>query len=211
MTTVTGPDELAERIRRLAEQRDVVVVGIAGYGGSGKSTLARALQARLPEAARVRGDDFLDPVGSRSRSDGWDALRRDELASVLEAMRAGRPAMFHPVDWTTGGRQPARTQAPAPIVLVDAVGLLHPVLVPLLDLTVWVDVPLDEATERGMRRDREAGNDHDALWREVWAPNERGFDARHRPRERAELLVVSGAAAGTTSCAEKSSRSPRPA
>jgi uridine kinase len=190
MTTVTSVDELAERIRRLAEQRDVLVVGIAGYGGSGKSTLARGLQARLPEAARVRGDDFLDPLGSRERSDDWAALHRDELAAVLEAMGASRPAMFHPLDWATGGRQPARTQESAPIVLVDAVGLLHPVLVPLLDLTVWVDVPLEEACERGMRRDREAGDDHDALWREVWAPNERGFDARYRPREAAEVRFV---------------------
>ncbi|SFS09520.1 Uridine kinase [Agrococcus baldri] len=188
--TVTGADELAQRIRQLGEQGAVTVVGIAGYGGSGKSTLARALQALLPGAARVRGDDFLDPLGSRERSDEWAALHRDELASVLEAMGAGRPAMVHPVDWATGGRQPARTQEPAPIVLVDAVGLLHPVLLPLLDLTVWVDVPLAESMERGMRRDREAGADHDTLWREVWAPNERGFDARHRPREAADVRIV---------------------
>ncbi|MCH1881760.1 phosphoglycerate transporter [Agrococcus sp. ARC_14] len=185
--TVTSPAELAQRIRRLAEQREVVIVGIAGYGGSGKSTLARALQALLPDAARVRGDDFLDPLGSRDRSDDWLALHRDELAAVLEALRAGRPADFLPVDWATGGRQPARVASVAAVQLVDAVGLLHPELLPLLDLTVWVDVPLETATVRGMRRDREAGDDHDALWREVWAPNERAFDARHAPRERADL------------------------
>lgn len=185
--TVTSLDDLAERIRRLTAQRAPVVVGIAGYGGSGKSTLARALLARLPEATRVRGDDFLDPVRSMRRSDAWEALRRDELASMLETLGAGRPAIFLPADWATGGRQEARTQPPAPIVLVDAVGLLHPVLLPLLDLTVWVDVPLETATERGMRRDRQAGNDHDALWREVWSPNDRGFDERHRPRDIAEV------------------------
>lgn len=188
--SVTSADELAGRIRHLSSERDVIVVGLGGYGGSGKSTLARALLARLPEAARVRGDDFLDPVGSRERSDEWAALHRDELAAVLEAMGAGRPAMFHPVDWATGGRQPARTQPPAPIVLVDAVGLLHPVLLPLLDLTIWVDVPLEEAVLRGMRRDRDAGDDHDVLWREVWAPNERGFAQRYRPRETAEVRFV---------------------
>lgn len=191
----TSVDGLAERIRRLAAQRDVVVVGIAGYGGSGKSTLARALMARLPDAARVRGDDFLDPVGSRERSDDWAALLRDELGAVLDALRSGQPAAFRPVDWATGGRQPMRTAPAARIQLVDAVGLLHPALLPRLDLTVWVDVPLAEACERGMRRDRLAGDEHDALWREVWEQNERGFDARHRPGEIAQVRFAPPTAA----------------
>lgn len=193
MTAITDAGELAERIRHIAAQRDVLVVGISGYGGSGKSTLARRLQALLPEAARVRGDDFLDPLGSRERSDEWDALLRDELAIVLGTLRAGEAAECRPVDWATGGRQPERTLPTARIQLIDAVGLLHPQLLPLLDLTVWVDVPLAVASERGMRRDRAAGDDHDALWREVWVPNERGFAQRHRPREAADVRFVAQA------------------
>lgn len=187
MTAVVGSAlELAERIRPLVERRAVVVVGIAGFGGSGKSTLARALQPLLP-AARVRGDDFLDPIGSREPSDDWAALHRDELAAVLDALRAARPAAYRPVDWATGGRSPERLAQPARVQLVDSVGLLHPALLPHLDLAVWVDVPLEVATARGMRRDRAAGNDHDALWRDVWAPTERAFEERYRPRERAAV------------------------
>ncbi|MET4098879.1 uridine kinase [Agrococcus sp. UYP10] len=187
--TATSVDEVAARIRALMASRDVVIVGLAGYGGAGKTTLARALAARLP-AERVRGDDFLDPRGSRDRSDDWAALLRDELGAVLDALRAGEPAEHRPVDWATGGRQPARIAQAAPVQLVDAVGLLHPQLLPRFDLTVWVDVPLELATERGMRRDREAGNDHDALWRDVWAPTERAFDARFAPRDVADLRYV---------------------
>ncbi len=44
-------------------------------------------------------------------------------------------------------------------------------------------------TQRGMRRDAEHGRDHTALWHEVWVPNERDFEARFSPRERADVLV----------------------
>ena len=41
-----------------------------------------------------------------------------------------------------------------------------------------------------MRRDRQAGDDHDALWREVWAPTDRAFAERFRPREAADIRFV---------------------
>ena len=104
MTVVTSVDALAERIRARIAEQGVVIVGIAGFGGSGKSTLARALAERLPEARRVRGDDLLDPIASRERSDDWSALLRDELRGVLDELRAGRPAELAP---STGRRAAA--------------------------------------------------------------------------------------------------------
>lgn len=171
-----------------------VVIGVSGYAGSGKSTLARALVGRLDRAVRMRGDDFLDPTRSHRRSTDWDGVERERLvAEVLEPFRAERAGQFRRYDWA------ARTLAapePVPagrIMIVDLIGLFHPVALPALDLTVWCDVDLATARRRGMARDAALGRDFTALWNDVWVPNERDFAARFAPRERADMLYAPGA------------------
>ncbi|MFC3298007.1 hypothetical protein ACFOD2_17695 [Clavibacter michiganensis subsp. insidiosus] len=73
--------------------------------------------------------------------------------------------------------------------MVDLIGLLHPEARPWIDLAVWCDVDLATASARGMSRDARLGRDHDALWRDVWIPDERDFDAGFAPRASADVLI----------------------
>jgi len=167
-----------------------IVVGISGYGGSGKSTLARRLVEDLPDAVRMRGDDFLDPARVHRRSSDWDGVERDRLADeVLRPFRDGTPGEFRRYDWDLDRLVDPEPVPRADVLVVDLIGLFHPDTLPLLDLTVWCDVDLPTATERGMARDRAAGHDHDRVWAEVWAPNEREFAERFAPRGLAEVRV----------------------
>ena len=181
-------EEIAARILTFPDER--VVVGVSGFGGSGKSTLARELVARVPQSARIRGDDFLDPARSHRRSDDWNGVERARLRrEVLDPFRAGEPSAFRRYDWSAGTLGTPEPVPTARVLIVDAVGLLHPELEGALDLTIWVDVDIETATARGKLRDRTHRSDHDALWDEVWVPTELAFAARFDPRARADYLV----------------------
>lgn len=143
--------ELPELLHRVASVRQVagrpVTVGISGFGGSGKSSLAAALAARLEGCVQMRGDDFLDPKRSHLRSGDWDGVDRLRLGEeVLSPFRTRTPSMFRRFDWSLGdlaGPEPLPT---GEILIVDLIGLFHPETDDLLDLRIWSDVELEQAT-----------------------------------------------------------------
>lgn len=174
--------------RRQAAQRPIVV-GVSGYCGSGKSTLARQVVAGLPGTVRMRGDDFLDPSRSHKRSSDWDGVERSRLVSeVLAPVREGRASTFRRYDWNHRELGVPEPLPYADVLMVDLIGLFHPDALSAIDLTIWCDVDLETSAQRGMARDAQLGRDHDALWRDVWVPNEQDFEARFDPRARADLL-----------------------
>ena len=167
-----------------------VVVGISGFAGAGKSVLARRVVDSVHGAVRVRGDDFLDPARVHRRSGDWDGVDRERLRSeVLEPFRAGRDVEVRRLDWDTGKLGEPTPLPRASVLVIDAIGIFHPDLLPWFDLSVWIDADLRVAQHRGMTRDRAAGLDHDHLWTDVWSPNDREFEQVFSPRTRADLVL----------------------
>jgi uridine kinase len=187
--------DLATLIRRCEAQRRAsewpIVIGVSGYCGSGKSTLARELVAAMPGAVRLRGDDFLDPTRSHRRSSDWDGVDRHRLVNeVLAPLRSRQSGHFRRFDW---GKRALAEPEPLPVtdlLVVDLIGLFHPEAASSIDAKVWCDVDLDTAARRGRARDELLGRDHEALWRDIWIPNERDFEARFSPREGADVLYT---------------------
>lgn len=168
-----------------------IVVGISGYAGSGKSTLARDVVGALPGAVRMRGDDFLDPTRSHHRSDDWSGVERERLVTeVLSPFRDQHPGVFRRFDWT---RRELGAPEPLPtgnVLVADLIGLFHPDALPALDMAIWVDVSLDNAQARGMRREEALGRAFTRLWLDVWVPNEIDFERIFSPRDQADVLYV---------------------
>lgn len=183
-------EALAERISHTATAAGApIVIGISGFCGSGKSTLARLLASRIPRSARMRGDDFLDPERSHVRSDEWDGVERDRLIStVVRPFREGVDGRFQRFDWSERRLGEPEPLPDADVLIVDAIGLFHPDVRDEFDLTIWCDLDLATAAQRGIARDRSLGRDSETLWTDVWIPNEADFAARFRPRDFADLV-----------------------
>lgn len=187
---MSGVSDLLDAIEQLLDERDRVLVGISGFAGAGKSVLARRVVDSVHSAARVRGDDFLDPARVHRRSSDWDGVDRERLRSeVIEPFRAGRDLKVRRLDWATGQLGEPTPLPRASVLVIDAIGLFHPDLLPWFDLTAWVDADLQMAQRRGLARDRAAGLDHDDLWADVWTPNDREFEQMFSPRDHADLVV----------------------
>ena len=183
--------DIVDAVERLRREHGRVVVGVSGFGGSGKSTLARALVAHISHSARLRGDDFLDPIRSDERSADWDGVERLRMRhEAIEPFARNEPASYRPFDWTTYTLGDSVSLPDAVVLIVDAIGLFHPEMDGCLDLTVWLDVSLEVAQQRGMQRDKTNGHDHDWLWNEVWVPNDRDFAEEYSPTSTADLLYV---------------------
>jgi len=189
---MTDVQDVVDAIEQRRTELGRVAVGISGYAGAGKSVLARRVVDSVHGAARVRGDDFLDPARVHRRSSDWDGVDRERLRSeVLEPFRAGNDIGIRQLDWETGQLGEPTPLPRASVLVIDAIGIFHPDLLPWFDLTVWVDTDLLVAQQRGMARDRAAGMDHDRHWTDVWTPNDQEFEQTFDPASRADLRCVS--------------------
>jgi uridine kinase len=180
-----------------------LVVAIDGRSGAGKSTIAVQLAAVMP-ATVIPTDDFF---AAELTAADWDARSPRERARdaidwrrlrrlVLEPLRAGQPAIWHPFDFGAGERadgsyaissESVRCE-PAPVIILDGAYSSRPELADLVGCAMLVETPA--ATRRARLALREAPEFLEA-WHERWDAAEDYYFSAIRPPESFDMVVDS--------------------
>lgn len=171
-----------------------LLAALDGRSAVGKSTLASRVAAETG-AAVIDGDDFY----SGGTGAEWDAMTPAQKAAhcidwrrqrpVLEALSAGRPAIWQPYDWHADDDRllEAPTQCePAPIVILEGVYSARPELADLLDLRVLIEAPPDLRRDRLVLRE---GKDFRTDWNDRWSEAEDWYFSRVMPPETFDLVL----------------------
>jgi uridine kinase len=169
-----------------------LVIALDGPSAAGTTTLAADLGLRLG-ASVVTGDDFYRDIPEGHRwaltvAQGveeyfdWQRLRQE----VLEPLRAGRRAQYHPFSWRPGGGLGDRivTVQPTPIIVLEGVYTGRPQLRDLVDLAVLVET----AAEERQRRLTARGHGNDTWWPQ-WGAAEDHYYTAICPRDSFDLVI----------------------
>jgi len=188
-------DELVRAIAEAAGRDDrPCIVALDGRSGAGKSTLAAAARARTG-AQVIEGDDFY----SGGDAAQWDAMSADEKVAhcmdwrrqrpVLESLRRGEAATWHPYDWEVFTDQLSATSITCPaaqVIMLEGAYSARPELADLLDLRVLLDT--EDGERRRRLRDRE-GDEYLSDWERRWSEAEDHYFGTVMPASAFDLVL----------------------
>ena len=149
----------------MSNNKRPILIGVAGPSGSGKSLLVDNLHKTLHEefsVSIIREDSYyldqsnIDPVERPKKNyDHPDALEHDLLVEHLKTLKNNEPVNIPVYKFHTHTRgEETQHVLPAQIILCDGILLLADKNIRQeLDVTVFIDAPLDICLIRRLNRD----------------------------------------------------------
>ena len=181
--------EIARRVEQLlAPPGPPVLVGVDGRSGSGKTELADRLRDVLTGGGTPPAVVHLDDLYR-----GWTGLSAGLTLlceHVVAPLRAGGVAAYPVWDWDASVPGPVRQVPPAPVVLLEGVGVLASACAADLDLRIWLEAPTEVRRARALARDGATF----APWWATWAAQEDRLLEAGQPTADVVVDTVSGTA-----------------
>jgi len=157
------------------------LIGIDGRSGAGKTSLAEQLVTVLRPLRDVTLFHLEDLYP------GWDGLEagiRAYVDTVLTPLREGADAHWTAWDWVTGSPGTPRLTRAAEVVVLEGVGACNAAARELLDVSVWVELPVALRYDRALGRDGQSYAQH---W-DRWAAQEEAYLSADPVWDRVDIL-----------------------
>ena len=180
--------------KRLEAHPGVFVVALDGMSGTGKTTISKEVANRL-DAVNVLCDDFF--TGGRNSAWAkkstqemidtaidWRRIRRE----VIEPLRAGRAASWHPFNWKAfeGLDSKILTAQPKQVIILDGAYTARNELRDVVDYTVLITMPHEQRVRRIIERE---GEEYSKDWHATWQASMDHYFTVMRPPGSFDLIV----------------------
>lgn len=195
-------DQELPRAEQLTPTPNPILIGIAGCSGSGKTTLARELAHQLNATLFPLDFYYRDlsqfPLDSRDKRnfDHPDSLESELFIEHIRCLARGESIQRPVYDFKTHSRVAGAFTAitPTRFVIVEGILALHyPELLPLYQLSIYVDAPNEICLNRRIHRDmRERGRTEASIRAQFDATAKPMADLYVLPSQRHATLTVSG-------------------
>lgn len=180
--------DVLEKIKLLPLPRSIAV---SGFGGSGKSSFAKELGAVI-NAPVISVDSFQKDGAFDTGYMLWEIMDFSRLEKEVLRPFWNKEETIRYGHFTVPARSVSETMEISNMgrVIVEGVGLFRPELMRYFSCTIWMDCPIEEATARGKKRDREEYHSpQDELWDGIWKENDLQYYETYKPREMADYIV----------------------
>ena len=190
------------------ENKQVLVVGVAGASGSGKSLFTRRVCGELKEKFQIEAQVIEEDSYYRDQSqidfetrckvnyDHPDAFEHELLVGHLDRWKKRQEVEIPIYDYSTHNRSvETKTINIGTILMVEGILVLHDIVLrSQMDVKLFVDVPLEECLSRRMDRDiKERGRDEESVRNQFESMVIPMFKKFVEPSKRyADLLVTTG-------------------
>lgn len=177
-------DELTRQIDTLLAGKSPVVIAISGHGGSGKSTLADKLAGHFGanENQIVRTDN----LHAKNYMQASDIFQHNDWTTIIGILKRIKTAERLTYLKRDDKEVERIVDVPMPrVVVFEGIRLLRSEILPYVDISIWVDCPLELATERAKERNCQQGDSESeiALWDTKWAPEAMQYHERIKPQK----------------------------
>lgn len=166
-------------------------MAISGHGGSGKSTLAEKLAGEfgVSEEQIVRTDD-IHAQDYEHTEDLFELHDWPIIFDLLSGIRESERLHYTTRDWK-GVEGVVDTVRPH-LIILEGIRLIRPEVLRYIDLSVWVDCPLEVATKRAIDRNRQQGDNEAelALWETKWVPEAKQYMELVHPEKIADFIYA---------------------